>query len=69
MSFKMYILATLAEICHVARTITLFSQVLNLTPPANLRINANKTRGEEQNTDIENMFQQWHLHNCNQPKM
>lgn len=46
MSFKMYILPMLAEICHVARTITSFSWVLNLTPCANLRINANKTDAE-----------------------
>lgn len=43
MSFKMHILPRHAGICHVARALTSFSQVLNLMPGANLRINASKT--------------------------
>lgn len=43
MSFKMHILPRHAGICHVARAVISFSQVLNLKPGANLRINANKT--------------------------
>lgn len=43
MSFKMHILPMCAEICHVARDVTSFSQILNLMPGADLRINANKT--------------------------
>jgi len=43
MSFKMYILPTLADNCRVARTRTSFSWVLNLTPSANVRIDTNKT--------------------------